>query len=528
MDELFDTTAQVIVPTERNELGWANFQITLGENHVGSLPPNSAEALATIIHTSDWHICDHESPARQEYMDRYFDSDSPFQTVLGFIGTYRAHEAFTSHVAAVMIDTLNKIHAGPIVGRFVDAVVITGDVTDNGQTNELGMYLDLLDGRKIDPSGGRSQSEWVGAAQGEARDERYWHPEGAAEGDIDLPTRAFGFPTIPGLIERARLPFDSAGLHHPWLSVHGNHDSLLQGVVAPTTELESLAVGDERITGFAPGQSPLEIRHGVPGIGPAKYIHTDQSPRENVTTDHRRTFTKSGEFAKQHLASSSLPAGHGFTQEHVEDKIAYFSHHIGEIVMLALDTVNPHGGFEGSIDDTQLLWLKNQIQKYNDRYIIFASHHPARTIINDFTPPGEQRRILGPEILAIAHESENVIAWINGHEHANELILNVGPQGQVLPEINTASLIDWPQQARVLEFARDNENGSLYIASTVVNHEGLVDPDLSRLDLHDIAGISRLLAFNDYQRRDPFTSMHRMEGNRADRNFVLRLPDPFA
>jgi hypothetical protein len=78
----------------------------------------------------------------------------------------------------------------------------------------------------------------------------------------------------------------------------------------------------------------------------------------------------------------------------------------------------------------------------------------------------------------------------------------------------------------VLEFLRDTESQSIYIASTVVNHEGLVEPNLERLDLRDIAGISRLLAFNDYQRREPFTSMYRMEGTQADRNFVLRLTDP--
>ena len=520
------TTQQQIIPGLKNSLGWASFRVTDGEQHVGTLPPSSAEALAAIIHTSDWHICDHESPARQEYMDRFFDSDSPYQTVLGFIGTYRAHEAFTSHVAEVMIETLNEIDAGPVSGRKIDAVVITGDVTDNGQSNELAMYLDLLDGRKVDPSGGRAQSEWVGAAIGDKRDERYWHPEGEAQGSVDLPTRKFGFPTIPGLIDQARMPFDAVGLIHPWLSVHGNHDALLQGVVAPTPELDALAIGDERITGFAPGQSPLEIRHAVPGIGPANYIHLQDSPRESVTSDTRRTFTKAGEFAQQHLESTSLPTGHGFTQHHVDAKIAYFSFEIGQIVVLALDTVNPHGGFEGSIDEVQLSWLKEQIQLHSNRYVILASHHPARTVINDFVPAGAPRRVLGPEILEVAYESKNVIAWINGHEHANELILNVGPAGQVLPEINTASLIDWPQQARVLEFLRDTESQSIYIASTVVNHEGLVEPNLERLDLRDIAGISRLLAFNDYQRREPFTSMYRMEGTQADRNFVLRLTDP--
>lgn len=161
--------------------------------------------------------------------------------------------------------------------------------------------------------------------------------------------------------------------------------------------------------------------------------------------------------------------------------------------------------------------------EFSDRHVVIASHHPSPAIINDYQPDGAERRVLGPEILAKLMSHKNVLVWINGHEHENQIILNVGHEGRVLPEINTASIIDWPQQARILEFAVDNE--SAYITSTVINHDGLVDPDLERLDLADMAGLSRILAFNDYQRRDPLTSIHRKEGSIADRNFVLRIPN---
>ncbi|MEI6404916.1 MAG: TIGR03767 family metallophosphoesterase [Actinomycetes bacterium] len=516
-----DTTRSTIKPKNLNSAGFTWMERSQGEPYVGALPPKSARPIATILHSSDWHICDAESPGRQEFMDRFFDSDSQFQAVLGYIGTYRPWEILTCQVAAVFIDTMNRIECGPITGRPVDALVITGDVTDNGQLNELEWYLDLLDGRKVDPSGGRAQSDWVGATTGDAIDDRYWHPE---EQTQDRPSREFGYPHLPGLIDAARRPFDSVGLRHPWLSVHGNHDALLQGVVAPDKELDALTIGDQRIVGLAPGQSPLESAQGVPAIGPANYIHRDDSPRAPVTPDPARRLTEPGKFAELHLTSTSLPAGHGFTAENIAKKTAYFSYEVGELVVLAMDSVNHFGGFEGAIDETQMQWIIETLNKYSDRLVVVASHHPSRTIINDYKPEGESRRILGDEILEEFMKHPNVVVWLNGHEHEHNIYLNVGPNGRILPEINTASIIDWPQQSRILEFLEDDETKSVYIISTVIDHDGLVEPDVERLDLVDMAGLSRILAFNDYQRRDPLLSMHRKEGNLADRNFVLRLP----
>lgn len=515
------TTEATIAPDATNELGFRTFKVTSGEDYVGDRPSQNAKTLATILHSSDWHICDAESPARQEYLDRYFDPDSAYRAILGYVGTYRPWEILTTQVAAAFIQTLNRIEVGPTGKRPVDALVITGDVTDNGQLNELEWYLNLLDGQEVHPSGGRLESDWVGSHAD--WDERYWHPESDEAGRVDLPTSHFGYPNVPGLISAARQSFKAAGLKHPWLSVHGNHDALLQGTVAPDEALNELAIGGKRIVGLASEQTPLDVIAAIPTIGPAHYIHTADSPTQNVTPDSARRLTSPGKFAELHLNSKSKPIGHGFTAKNAADGTAYYSYQVGELILVALDTVNHHGGFEGSISESQLQWLEFTLEKFSDRHVVIASHHPSPAIINDYCPNGSERRVLGPEILAKLMSHKNVLVWINGHEHENQIILNVGSEGRVLPEINTASIIDWPQQARILEFAVDTE--SAYITSTVINHDGLVDPDLERLDIVDMAGLSRILAFNDYQRRDPLTSIHRKEGSIADRNFVLRLPN---
>jgi metallophosphoesterase (TIGR03767 family) len=383
--------------------------------------------------------------------------------------------------------------------------------------------LNLLDGHEVDPAGGRSKSDWVGSASDSDWDERYWHPEAEDGGRVDLPTGHYGYPNVPGLIAAARKPFKSSGLRHPWFSVHGNHDALLQGTVAVDDALNELATGDKRIVGLAQEQTPFDAIEAIPTVGPARYIHTDDSPTQEITPNAARRLTSPGKFAELHLKSSSLPTGHGFTSKNVVDGTAHYVTQIGDLILVALDTVNHHGGFEGSITESQLRWLKSTLEKFSNQYVVIASHHPSPAIINDYQPEGTEPRVLGPEILSTLMNHKNVLVWINGHEHENQIILNVGPDGRVLPEINTASIIDWPQQARILEFSVDSE--SAYITSTVINHDGLVDPDLARLDLADIAGLSRILAFNDYQRRDPLTSIHRKEGSIADRNFVLRLPN---
>jgi len=133
------TTAKAsIVRTEADERGWRGLTRAPGEPHGADVP--EGEVLACLWHLSDLHLCDAESPARLEYLDRLADPDSPLADEIGEVGTYRPQEILTVQVAVQMVHTVNRISRGPVTGSHVDAVLITGDVTDNCQQNELAWY----------------------------------------------------------------------------------------------------------------------------------------------------------------------------------------------------------------------------------------------------------------------------------------------------------------------------------------------------------------------------------------------------
>ena len=132
---------------------WKDLSLDRGEPTLGETP-EIASVIASFIHLSDLHICDAASPARMEYLDRIADPDNPLSAMVPYIGTYRAQEFLTTQVLEAMVHSANKISAGPLTGAAIDAVVITGDVVDNAQSNELNWYINILDGGLVDPKSG--------------------------------------------------------------------------------------------------------------------------------------------------------------------------------------------------------------------------------------------------------------------------------------------------------------------------------------------------------------------------------------
>ena len=83
--------------------------VRLDERQMVGDAPKNAEALLTLIHLSDLHICDAQAPTRLEFIDRMADPGHPMQPILHYIGTYRAHEFLTVQVLEAMVRSVNKI-----------------------------------------------------------------------------------------------------------------------------------------------------------------------------------------------------------------------------------------------------------------------------------------------------------------------------------------------------------------------------------------------------------------------------------
>lgn len=475
---------------EPGEGGWSD--LTVISDVVAE--PVDGEVLARVVHVSDTHLCDAESPARLEYLDRYSDPGSIYRLRLGEVGTYRPQEILTVQVLTALVDTINA-HADDI-----DAVIVTGDLIDNAQFNEKSWCAQVLDGGRVEPwSGDASVSQWVGSKEGYPWDERYWHPDGP-QGAVsaDLPTAQFGYPTIPGLVEAARRTVVSPGLSVPWYAVPGNHDALLQGTVAADAELRDLAVGDRRISGLPPGATPLLALEGVAPLGPARYVHDRNSPSVSITPDDRRRLLDPNELDSPWV------------------------HDVGRVRFIAMDTVNPDGGWQGAIGSDQLRWLRRVIDESADRYVVVLSHHPSWCLTNPYTH-GEPRH-LAAEVVHMLLGFPQVIGWLSGHVHAHASLWHGGEESGFW-EITTGSLIDWPQQARRLEFIR--RDGRIGLRSSLLDHAAPVEWSADALDDHlDLASISRVLSANDYHDRGDVRGWR--EGTPADRNVVWWMPDPHA
>ncbi|NDE71557.1 MAG: TIGR03767 family metallophosphoesterase, partial [Actinobacteria bacterium] len=173
-----------IIKGRQEHLGWRELFQDSPQAHLGIPNSRDCRALLTLVHISDTHICDAQSPARVEFLDRFADPHHPLsQKIGGLVGTYRAQEILTVQVLDSLIRKINRIEHAPILGMPIQTVLVTGDVTDNAQSNELDWFLALMNGGFVTPdSGNRSRWEGVG---GDHYSPHYWNPHGTPTGELD-------------------------------------------------------------------------------------------------------------------------------------------------------------------------------------------------------------------------------------------------------------------------------------------------------------------------------------------------------
>ncbi len=448
---------------------------------------SGAPNVARLLHffsISDIHITDKESPAQP----LYFGWSAPWGAGTNYGSAYSPVIVSGPHVLDAAIQTVNELHRK----MPFDFGISLGDDADNTQYNELRWFIDVMDGQVITPSSGNH----LGADS------------------VDY-----------------QRPFKAAGLNKDirWYQVVGNHDQFWKGswyenaktmAAHVGTSVMNMGSGQDSATtgvngtgyfvGVVDGSTSLGlvVKSGVAAPGqPAPQVAADPDRRSLVTPT-----SSTANWMREFFKTTSLPVGHGFTQDNLDRDSACYSFHpksnIPIKVIVLDDTMKGPDVTQyarACLDAARKEWLIAELEEgqRNDKLMIIAAHipiNPQQTLdpnsgnFSLFQPPSV---VTDAQLLEILHGYPNLMLWISGHRHVNVVTPqpfhvadpSVEPERNFW-EVETASLRDFPQHLRTFDIRRNGDNT---ISIIVTNVDPAVAPGSPAAHSRDYAvGASRI------------------------------------
>jgi len=440
-----------------SEYGYGNWTYGEGlgyEKRLDLMPagysPGPVTHSARLLHfftMSDIHIADKETPAQAIFFG--YKGGNP--------SAYSPTALISTQTLDAAIQTMNALHQK----KPFDFGIALGDAINNNQYNELRWYIDVIDGKTINPDSGAKDNP------------------------------------VSGPLNDYQDVYKAAGLNRtiPWYQTLGNHDQFWLGTSVPDQYIRQTLVGRDILNqgnaltdplgiasrGYYMGAIDGRTPYGdVIGAGPVSEFNA--TPRVPAADPDRRGLSRSqwmGEF----FNSTTLPKGHGFNQSGVPEGFACYSFDAGTdipIRVIVLDDTqrdtdrNVSLFMYGSLDPARYDWLVSELEKgqAEGRLMIIAAHIPIRNesassskLWTSGSPISEQM------LIAKLQTYPNLLLWISGHVHRNTVTAfrspDPGRPDLGFWEVETASLRDFPQQLRTFEIVRNSDNTVSVFATNV-------------------------------------------------------------
>jgi metallophosphoesterase (TIGR03768 family) len=438
--------------SQYSQYGYGNWEFGEGlgyERRLDLLSPSynitsgtDTAKLLRFFDFTDIHITDKETPAQAIYYGYMGGQSSGYSPVM----------LSTTHVLDAAVQTINALHKEDPF----DFGISLGDAANNEQYNEIRWYIDVLDGKTINPDSGVKDNP------------------------------------VPGPLNDYQDTYKAVGLNKSikWYQVLGNHDHNWIGTNPPDDYLKANYTGEYILNmgniftdpsgiksrGFYMGAIDGRTEHGdIIGVGNVSDF--DTPPKVLAADPNRRVLTVSewmGEFFK----TNSNPKGHGFNQSDAKAGIAYYSFEPRSdipVKVIVLDDTQPAtdpeaGGYgHGSLDNEQFDWLVSELDQgqAEGKLMIIAAHIPigvegSSSPLNQYMSWSPVADISEQQLLEKLHEYPNLILWIAGHRHFNTITPQISPDPDH-PElgfwvVETSSLRDFPQQFRTFDIVRNSDN----------------------------------------------------------------------
>jgi metallophosphoesterase (TIGR03768 family) len=402
--------------------------------------------LLSFFAITDAHITDEESPAQGIYFGIRTN---------GIISAYSPAMLYSTQMLDAAIQTVNSLNQ---VKHF-DFGISLGDVCNSAQYNELRWFIDVLDGKNINPDSGIKDDP------------------------------------VPGQNNDYQDYFQAAGLDRtiPWYSAIGNHDHFWMGTNPANDYIRQACVGSDILQmGDIFTAGGFSRKDFYVGAVDGKTVYGDiicagpvnvTTPQQVPADPNRRILSRS-EWMNEFRNTSSNPTGHGFNQTNELGCYSFEPKSNLPIKIIVLDDTegdsdpDVHGYGHGTLDQARYDWLVSELDKGQSegKIMIIAAHIPIGVkmegILGAFIGWSSSAAVSESNLIAKLNTYPNLLMWIAGHRHLNNVTAIPSPDIVNHPElgfwvVETSSLREYPQQFRTFEIVRNSDNTVSIIATDV-------------------------------------------------------------